>query len=58
LPGNVSSYTVNEISAEELALTPAEYDKALFDVTGDIGEFAGQFDVVFSKTLLEHVADG
>ena len=58
MPHNVRSYTVNDISADELALTPPEYDKALFDVTGDIGEFAGQFDVVFSRTLMEHVRDG
>jgi SAM-dependent methyltransferase len=58
LPEHVSSYTVNDISADELALAPAAYEKALFDVTGDVRDFAGQFDVVFSKTLLEHVADG
>jgi len=58
LPHNVSSYTVNDISAEELTLTPSEYDKALFDVNGDVGEFAGQFEVVFSRTLMEHVRDG
>ncbi len=58
LPGNVKSYTVNDISAEELALTAPEYEKAQFDVTGDVGDFAGQFDVVFSRTLMEHVRDG
>jgi SAM-dependent methyltransferase len=58
LPSNVSSYTVNDISAEELALTAPEYEKAQFDVIGDVSEFAGQFDVVFSRTLAEHVRDG
>lgn len=58
LPFKVSSYTVNDISAEELALTPSGYDTALFDVTGDVSRFSGQFDVVFSKTLMEHVRDG
>ena len=58
LPSNVSSYTVNDISAEELALTAPEYEKAQFDVVGDIGDFAGKFDIVFSRTLMEHVRDG
>lgn len=58
LPGNIASYAVNDISAEELALTGPEYAKALFDVTGDVSEFAGQFDIVFSRTLMEHVRDG
>lgn len=58
LPNNVASYTVNDISKEELDLVPPDYEKALFDVTGDVGAFSGQFDVVFSRTLMEHVRDG
>lgn len=58
MPATVASYTVNDISAEELALAGPEYDKACFDVTGDVSAFAGQFDVIFSKTLAEHVRDG
>jgi SAM-dependent methyltransferase len=58
LPDTIESYTVNDISAEELALAAPEYDKARFDVTGDVSQFAGQFDVVFSRTLIEHVKDG
>jgi SAM-dependent methyltransferase len=58
LPANVSSYTVNDISAEELALTAPEFETAQFDVSGDVGDFAGQFDLVFSRTLMEHVRDG
>jgi SAM-dependent methyltransferase len=58
LAPNIASYTVNDISAEELALTGPDYQTALFDVTGDVSRFAGQFDVVFSRTLIEHVRDG
>jgi SAM-dependent methyltransferase len=58
LPDRVSSYTVNDVSADELALTAPEYDKACFDVAGDVSEFEGQFDVVFSRALAEHVQDG
>lgn len=58
MPSNISSYTVNDIDPAELALTSDDYDKACFDVTGDVSEFAGQFDVVFSRTLIEHVKDG
>lgn len=58
LPSNIASYTVNDISADELALTGPEYEKALFDVAGDVSRFEGQFDIVFSRTLMEHVPDG
>ncbi|EJL28343.1 bifunctional 2-polyprenyl-6-hydroxyphenol methylase/3-demethylubiquinol 3-O-methyltransferase UbiG [Novosphingobium sp. AP12] len=58
LPGNIASYTVNDIDPSELARTADEYDKACFDVTGDVSEFEGQFDVIFSRTLIEHVKDG
>lgn len=58
MPGNISSYTVNDINANELELVSSEYDKACFDVTGDITSFAEQFDVVFSRQLIEHVKDG
>jgi SAM-dependent methyltransferase len=58
MPSNIVSYTVNDIDPGELALAGDEYDKACFDVTGDVAPFAGQFDVVFSRTLIEHVKDG
>jgi SAM-dependent methyltransferase len=58
MPRNVADYTVNDIDERELALTSKDYDKACFDVTGDVSKFAGQFDVVFSRTLIEHVKDG
>ncbi len=52
------AYTVNDISDRELALAPAEFAKARFDVAGDIGSAeAGGYDLVFSKMVLEHVRD-
>ena len=58
MPSTVESYTVNDISAEELALLPAGYDKACFDVSGDASSFNDTYDVVFSRFLAEHVRDG
>ena len=58
MPPTVRSYTVNDVSESELSLTPAEYAKACFDVAGDASAFAGRYDVVFSRFLAEHVADG
>jgi hypothetical protein len=58
MPSTVESYTVNDISAEELALLPPGYDKACFDVSGDASSFTDTYDVVFSRFLAEHVQDG
>lgn len=58
LPGTIRSYTVNDISEGELALLPAGYDKACFDVSGDASSFRNNYDVVFSRFLAEHVPDG
>lgn len=58
MPDTLASYTVNDISQSELDLAAPEYEKACFDVTGDVSQFAGQFDVVFSRSLAEHVKNG
>jgi SAM-dependent methyltransferase len=58
LPDNLKSYTVNDISEEELSLVPKEYNTACFDVSGDVSGFEGRYDVVFSRFLAEHVRDG
>lgn len=58
VPDSIASYTVNDIDPGELERTSDEYEKACFDVTGDVSAFAGQYDVVFSRTLIEHVKDG
>lgn len=58
MPSNLKSYTVNDISENELSLVPKGYDKACFDVSGDASAFEGRYDVVFSRFLAEHVRDG
>ena len=58
MPSSVLSYTVNDISANELDRLPPEYLKACFDVSGDAKEFKDSYDVVFSRFLAEHVPDG
>lgn len=58
MPSTVRSYTVNDISPEELALLPEGYDEACFDVSGDASNFRDKYDVVFSRFLAEHVPDG
>lgn len=58
MPSTVQSYTVNDISADELALLPEGYEKACFDVSGDAANFRDNYDVVFSRFLAEHVPDG
>lgn len=58
MPANLASYTVNDISEDELALLPPGYQKACFDVSGDASLFEGRYDVVFSRFLAEHVRDG
>lgn len=58
MPPNLRSYTVNDISEDELSLLPPGYDKACFDVSGDASAFQGRYDVVFSRFLAEHVPDG
>lgn len=53
--------TVNDISADELAVLPKGYRTACFDVAGDIAGVAdmrGRFDLAFSRMVFEHVADG
>jgi SAM-dependent methyltransferase len=53
--------TVNDIAPGELALLPAGYDTACFDVVGDLTRVAalrGSFDLAFSRMVFEHVADG
>ncbi|MHA6723783.1 class I SAM-dependent methyltransferase [Sphingomonas sp. RS2018] len=58
MPATVQSYTVNDISEEELALLPEGYDKACFNVSGDASNFRDNYDIVFSRFLAEHVPDG
>jgi 2-polyprenyl-3-methyl-5-hydroxy-6-metoxy-1,4-benzoquinol methylase len=51
--------TVNDIDARELSLGPAEFDKAQFDIAGVTpSELLGRFDLIVSRMVMEHVADG
>jgi 2-polyprenyl-3-methyl-5-hydroxy-6-metoxy-1,4-benzoquinol methylase len=49
------SYTVNDISEDELMAAPDWVNKVCFDVAGDCIP-VGQYDLVFSRMVLEHVA--
>ena len=52
------AYTINDIDAGELEAAPAEFEKAQFDIAGDVDpSFRGRFDFVFSRMVLEHVTD-
>jgi SAM-dependent methyltransferase len=50
-------YTLLDISAEELAKTPACYHKVQADVCAAAPPLSARFDLVFSRMLLEHVVD-
>ncbi len=58
LPGNVASYTINDISKRELDLASGDWHKVCFDVCGDVSAIEPRYDVAFSKMLAEHVPDG
>ena len=52
--------TVNDISAAELALAPAEFGKACFDISADLTPAqldADGYDLMFSRMVFEHVRD-
>jgi SAM-dependent methyltransferase len=50
--------TVNDIDAHELALAPASFDKAQFNIAGDIDRaWEGRFDLIVSRMVFEHVKD-
>jgi SAM-dependent methyltransferase len=50
--------TVNDIDARELSLAPAEFNKAQFDVAGEIDpSWEGRFDLIISRMVFEHVRD-
>lgn len=50
--------TVNDIDADELAMAPEGYGRALFDIAGEVDRAqAGRYDLIFSKMVFEHVGD-
>jgi SAM-dependent methyltransferase len=49
-------FTVNDIDARELSLAPAEFNKAQFDIAGQVDpSWEGRFDLIFSRMVVEHV---
>ena len=51
-------YTINDISADELAAAPHGYRKARFNIAGDLSEpdaQGAQYDMMFSRMVFEHV---
>jgi SAM-dependent methyltransferase len=48
-------YTVNDISATELALSPKWPFKACFDICSPPSGTDSSFDLIFSKMVLEHI---
>lgn len=53
----IERYVVVDVSADELAKTPAGYEKMAADVTRDDLSALGSFDFVVSHAVAEHVAD-
>jgi hypothetical protein len=51
-------YTVLDISVSELDKLPEGYRTVIHDLTQDDPSFRGQFDLIFTKMLAEHVTDG
>ena len=50
--------TVNDIDAHELSLAPAAFDKAQFNIAGEIDRaWEGRFDLIISRMVFEHVKD-
>ena len=48
--------TVNDIDAHELSLAPDAFDKAQFNIAGDIDHaWEGRFDLIVSRMVFEHV---
>src|SRR5690606_5853440 len=52
-------YTANDISERELERAPNWVGKACFDIQtpdhAQIEQYAGQFDLIFSRMVMEHV---
>lgn len=55
---NGLEYTLLDISAEELAKAPAEYQKIQADISSPHLKLSSKFDLIFSIMLAEHVPNG
>jgi SAM-dependent methyltransferase len=51
------TYTVLDVSGEELAQAPREYRKIVADIAGPKGQIEEVYDFVFSRFVAEHVRD-
>lgn len=51
-------YTVLDISASELEKAPSGYLKVCADITASELHVGGEYDLIFSRMLAEHVKDG
>jgi len=58
LPPNAGSYTISDISSRELDRAPGSWNKACFDICGDVSSVQAKFDLAFTRMLAEHVPDG
>jgi len=61
VPSGVTSevdYTLLDISKSELAKAPDHYRKVVADIAGESRPELGDYDLIFSKMLAEHVRDG
>lgn len=57
-PENLGSYTINDISQDELDEAPSDYRTACFDICDPVESLDGSFDVIFSQFVAEHVRNG
>ncbi len=58
IPYHVKSFTISDISAEELAHVSDEFDTLQIDACGDVSHVDQKFDLIMSKFCGEHMPDG
>ncbi|SLN75801.1 class I SAM-dependent methyltransferase [Ruegeria meonggei] len=58
LPSHITSFTISDISAEELDHVSDEFDTLQIDACGDIAHVTQTFDLIMSKFCGEHMPDG
>lgn len=57
-PEKLGSYTINDISQDELDEAPEDYRTACFDICDPVETLNGSFDLIFSQFVAEHVRSG
>lgn len=58
LPDHVSSFTISDISAEELSHVSDDFDTLQINACGDVSHVDQKFDLIMSKFCGEHMPDG